>query len=344
MIRTALVGYGLAGRAFHAPLVRASEGFALDAVVTSRRTQVEADFPGALVVPELADVLAMSAIELVIIATPNDSHSAYARAAIEAGKHVVIDKPIALDSGEARELAAAACAAERMLTIFHNRRWDSDFLTVKRLLEQEALGEILLASACWDRFRPALRDNWHEAPGKGGGVLIDLGPHLIDQALQLFGLPDAIDADIGAQRAGSQVDDYFYLTLHYGARRVELASAPIVAEPRPRFALHGLRGSFRKHGLDPQEAVLRAQYRADQPDFGVEAPEQHGVLTLADGSRQRVLSERGDYRRFYAGVRDCLRYGASPPVDALDAANGLQLIEWARRSASEGRRLRCRWN
>lgn len=339
MIRTGLIGYGLGGSAFHAPLIEAVPGLALSAIVTSRADAVRERYPQTQVVAESAALLADPQIELVVVSTPNDTHFPLARAALEAGKHVVIDKPFANSVAEAETLVALAEAGGRLLSVFQNRRWDGDFLTARALLDSGALGEVTLYEARWDRFRPALRDSWHETAGPGGGVLIDLGPHLIDQALALFGPPQSLAADVVAQREGSQVDDYFEITLHYGRMRAILSSASIVPAPRARFAVHGTRGSFVKYGVDPQEAQLRAGARADAPGYGIEDPAQHGTLIGADGAPRIVPSERGDYRRFYAAVAQAIADGGAPPVPPADALAGLRIIELARRSAAEGRSL-----
>lgn len=339
MIRTGLIGYGLGGSAFHAPLIDAVPELALAAIVTSRADTVRARYPQAEVVSEPAALFADPQIELVVISTPNDTHFPLARAALEAGKHVVIDKPFSNSVAEAETLIALAETRGRVLGAFHNRRWDSDFLTARALLDDGALGEVTLYEARWDRFRPALRDSWHEDAGPGGGVLIDLGPHLIDQALALFGPPQMLTADIVAQREGSLVDDYFELTLHYGRMRAVLSSSSIVPAPRPRFAIHGNKASFVKYGLDPQEAHLRAGGRADAPGYGIEDPAQHGTLVGGDGTSRIVSSERGDYRRFYAGIARAIADGDAPPVSPADALAGLRIIELARQSAEERRSL-----
>lgn len=339
MIRTGLIGFGLGGTAFHAPLIHAVPELDLAAIVTSRADAVRERYRQVNVVPEVATLLADPAIELVVVSTPNDTHFPLARAALEAGKHVVIDKPFANSVAEAEALVALAETQGKMLSVFHNRRWDSDFLTVKKLLDQGALGDVTLYEARWDRFRPALRDSWHETAGPGGGVLIDLGPHLIDQTLALFGPPESVTADIIAQREGSLVDDYFDLTLHYGRMRALLSSASIIPAPRPRFAAHGTKASFVKHGLDPQEMQLRGGGRADDPGHGIEDPAGYGVLTSSDGTRQSIVSERGDYRLFYSGVARAIARHVPPPVSPSDALAGLRIIELARQSAVERRSL-----
>lgn len=336
MIRTGLIGFGLGGTAFHAPLIDAVDGLALAAIGTSRAEAVAAAYPGVPAMSAEA-VIADPAIDLVVISTPNATHFPLAKAALAAGKHVVIDKPLTPGVAEAEALIALAAARDRFLVPFHNRRWDSDFLTVRALVERGRLGEILLFEAHWDRFRPDLSQAWKEA--EGAGQLLDLGPHMVDQALVLFGAPEAVHGDLAGQRGNSAVDDYFTVTLFYGARRVVLASARMIAAPRPRFALYGRAGSFVKYGLDPQEAAMRAGGSVRDEGHGVEDPAQHGVLTAPDGTQQCIASERGDYRRFYAAIRAAIREGAPPPVPAADALAGLKILELARQSAAEGRRL-----
>lgn len=340
MIDVGVIGFGLAGASFHAPLVGAVGRLNLAAIVTSRADEVAKAFPKATVVPTAEALIADPSISLIVIATPNDLHAPLAKAALQAGKHVVIDKPFAIDPTDGVELIALARARGLVLSVFHNRRWDADFLTVLDVLGSGALGDVMLAELRWDRFRPAIKPGWREARvDQGGGMLADLGPHLIDQALQLFGRPEAVTADIAAQRPDVVVDDYFELTLHYGERRVILSASTLVVSPRPRFALHGSKGSFVKHGLDQQEAMLRAGASANDAGYGEEAPEAFGTLTLADGQPELVPSIRGDWRRYYEGVADAILDGAPPPVDPADALMGLNLIALARRSAAEGCKL-----
>jgi scyllo-inositol 2-dehydrogenase (NADP+) len=325
VIRVGLAGYGLAGSVFHARLVRACERMALSSVLTLREAPERVETVDAL----------LERSDLVVVATPNATHASLARAALDAGKHVVIDKPFALSPAEADALIALAADRDRLLTVFQNRRWDSDFLTVRKLLPM--LGEIMLFEAHWDRFRPAIKPGWRETPQPGGGVLNDLGSHLIDQALLLFGMPDAIGADILAQRADAKVDDYFDLALHYGERRVCLRCSTLVAEPRPRFAVHGTHGSYVKYGLDPQESQLKAGMDPRAADFGID--ECDGTLTLSDGSAETVPTERGNYRAFYEAVADAVIDGAPVPVDPAGPRDGLLLIDLARQAARLEQRL-----
>lgn len=338
MIRTGLIGYGLAGRAFHAPLIDAIEGFALAAIGSTRRGEVARDWPGVPAVSAEA-VIGDASIDLVVLATPNTTHAPLARAAIAAGKHVVIDKPLALDAAEGESLAALAAEQQRVLSVFHNRRWDGDFVAVRKLLDRNVLGEVRLYEARWDRFRPKIKPGWREEAAPGSGLLADLGPHLIDQALVLFGKPRAITADVLTQRGEALVDDYFELTLDYGPMRAILSASTLVAAARPRFAVHGTAGSFVKYGLDPQEAWMRAGARPADPGYGQDMPELFGTLTDAAGNATRVPTEHGDYRAFYEGMAHAIADGAPPPVAAADAIDGLRLIEFARRSAAQGRRV-----
>lgn len=338
-VRTGLVGYGLAGAYIHAPLIRASGRLSLDVVATSRTKEVATREKGARAVADVAKMFDDPALDLVVIASPNDTHFPLAKAALDAGKHVVVDKPFVLTVAEADELIDLAARAGRLLTVFHNRRWDGDFIAVERMLAERRLGDIALYEARWDRFRPKPKLGWRETSSPGGGLLYDLGPHLIDQALRLFGRPDAIVADIAMQRTGVLVDDYFELTLHYGAMRAILSASTLVAAKRPRFAVHGSLGSFATTELDPQEAALRAGEQPGTPGFAERMPDLSGVLTDAEGEARRIPISPGSYVDFYDAVAAAVIDGAPPPVDPMDARDGLHILDLARRSAQEGVRI-----
>ena len=326
VIRVGLAGYGLAGASFHAPLIGACDRMELTAVLTSR------DAPNRV---ESFDQL-LDRSDLVVIATPNTSHFELAAAALNAGKHVVVDKPFMLNLEQADEIIRLSRERDRILTVFHNRRWDGDFLTVRKIMPE--LGEVMLFEGHWDRFRPAIKRGWREIPQPGGGVFNDLAPHMIDQALLLFGLPDSVSADLFAQRAEAAVDDYFDVTFHYGKRRACLRCSSLITRPRPRFAVYGLYGSYAKHGLDPQEAQLKAGIDPRDPAFGID--ERDGILTFSDDRpEQAVPTERSRYRAFYEAVADTLLDGAPVPVDPADARAGLMLIDLARRASALGQRL-----
>ena len=338
-VNVALLGYGLAGANFHAPLVALDPRLRLARVATSRCDEVARDHPLAIVSTDADSALSADDIDLVVIATPNKTHAALARDALLAGKHVVVDKPFVPDPDEGEALIALAKQRGLMLTVFHNRRWDADFLTVARLVREGRLGEIHHAEFRWDRFRPGIREGWKELPEEGTGLLADLGPHLIDQALFLFGPPEMLTGDVACQRIGGLVDDYFELTLHYSARRVILSASTLIAAPRPRFALHGSEGSFVKYGVDPQEDWMRAGKKPGDRGYGIELAAAYGVLAAPDGRQEPVPTERGDWPVFYGQVASAILDGTSPPVDPADAVTGLKIIECARRSAREGRSL-----
>ena len=338
MIRTGVIGYGLGGMAFHAPLVDAVPELELAAVATSRADQVHERYP-AMAVTNAETLIADPSIQLIVISTQNDSHFPLAEAALKAGKHVVIDKPFTNTVADGEALIALAAEKGLVLSAFHNRRWDGDFLTVQKLLESGRLGDVRLAELRWDRFRPEVTQAWRDMPEAGSGMLADLGPHLIDQALVLFGMPEALHADIAVQRDGARTDDYFVVTLHYGQKRVVCSASRLVVSPSPRFALHGTAANFVKYGLDPQEPMMKAGGSANDPGYGVEDAANYGVLNLPDGTRETVPTEQGDYRRFYLGVGRAIAGGGAPPVTAEDAVAGLRIMELARESSAEGRRI-----
>ncbi len=337
-LKVALVGYGYVGKTFHAPLIAATSGLDLHAVVSSDPAKVAADLPTAQVYGDLAQALADPVIDLVVIATPDALHAQQAHAALDAGKSVVIDKPFAVTLDEARAVAAHAQGAGKLVSVFHNRRWDSDFLTLKGLIDSGALGEIVQYESHFDRYRPLVRDRWREKPG--AGVLLDLGAHLIDQALALFGKPDAIFADVAIQKDGGLAGDYFHLLLRYPRLRVLLHASQMTQASDLRLAVHGAAGSFIKMGLDAQEAHLKAGMTPGAPGYGKDP--RPGVLTRLEGDTpvsESVPPAPADYRAFYAGVRDAITAGAPNPVPLDQALRVMELIDAAQRSAVERREI-----
>lgn len=337
-----LLGYGYAGKTFHAPLIAGVPGLRLAAVASSDPAKVHADWPAVAVEPSPEALIARPDLDLVVIATPNVTHAPLAALALDAGKHVVVDKPFTLTLDEATALQAQAEASGRLLSVFHNRRWDADFLTLRRLLDRGTLGRIVHFASHFDRYRPAVRERWREQAGPGGGIWYDLGPHLLDQTLQLFGPPEAIWADLAAQRDGAVTDDYFHAQLRYGSLRAHLHAAMLVPADGPRLVVHGTAGAYVKYGLDPQEDALKAGARPPAPGWGVD--QRPGALTLwsADSPETRELpSLPGDYPAYYAAVRDAI-LGAGPnPVPPEQAIAVMRLLELGRQSAEERRELPC---
>ena len=281
MIKVGVIGFGLAGKVFHAPFVRLVEGMELTAIMR-RSGEADPKYRGVQFVRTVDEMLAIDGLQLVVVATPNDSHVPIARQCLEAGKHVVIDKPFAPTLKEAEELVALAKQKQRIVTVFQNRRWDGDFLTVQKLFSQGSLGRVVIFESHFDRFRPNLRGSWHEKPIPGMGLMFDLAPHLIDQALVLFGTPEALSADLRKERDGTQVDDAFDITFHYPRSRALLRASPVTAAPGPRFWICGTTGTYTKYGLDPQEDAMKNGGDPHTADWGKEPQDAWGKLTTAD--------------------------------------------------------------
>jgi predicted dehydrogenase len=327
-----LIGYGFAGKTLHVPLIEATPGLRLAVVASRQKETVLSELP-AVQVTDPQTALAHENVDLVVIASPNDSHFSLARAALQAGKHVVVDKPFTTTLGEARELSALSYAQGCLLSVFHNRRWDSDFLTVRTVIEQGLLGDVLHFESRMDRFRPQVRDRWREQPGPGSGLWFDVGPHLIDQALQLFGLPENLTATLANQRAGAQTDDWAHVLLNYGRRKVILHCSLLVASGSPRFMVHGTRGSLIKRLPDPQESQLRAGMRPNDPHWGMDP--DCGSLLDGQGSSREIACQRGDYGQYYRQLVSALK-GSANPVVPEDAINVMTVLEAAARSSAEG--------
>jgi predicted dehydrogenase len=339
--RVALLGYGLAGAVFHAPLIAAVEGLELDAIVTrndERRARAQREHPEAILLESDDDVWRRAAeLDLVVVATPNRTHVPLARAAIEAGLPVVVEKPLAASADEARGLIDQARNRDVMLTVFQNRRWDGDFLTVRRLVDDGALGPVFRMESRFDRWRPNLAGGWRELgnPDEAGGLLYDLGSHLVDQALLLFGPVAAVYAEVDTRRPGAEIDDDVFVALeHASGVRSQLWMTAVAAQPAARFRVLGERAAYVKQGVDVQEALLREGV-SPGPGWAEEQEEHWGVLGAGDDLRS-VSTEAGAYQRFYEGVVEALR-GAPPPVDPADAVAALDVLAAAQTSARERR-------
>ena len=333
-IRVGLIGYGYAGRTFHAPLIRAVPGLDLRLIGSRDPARVAADLPDVAVAADPDAVATAEAVDLVVIAAPNDTHAPLARAALAAGKHVVVDKPFTLDLAEARALRAEARSRNRLLAVFHNRRWDSDFLTVRAALADGVIGSVRHFESHFDRFRPQVRDRWREGAGPGSGIWYDLGPHLLDQALLLFGLPERVTANLARLRPGAQADDWAHVVLDYSDLRVVLQASMLVAGGSPRFLVHGEAGSLIKHAPDPQEQQLLAGLSPGAPGWGVDPDD----LAIHDGTGRvtPMPAVAGDQRRFYQGVAETIARGLIDDRAALEAVRVMACLEAAFTAARTG--------
>ena len=345
-IPVSLIGFGSAARVFHAPLIGAVAGLELSAIVQRHGDSAGVAYPDVPVFRDLDGMLASSPARLIVVATPNASHCELARRCLLAGRDVVVDKPFTPTSEEARALAQLASSRGRLLAVFQNRRWDGDFLTVRRLIEAGTLGRVVQFESRFDRYRPARRAaSWRESEGVGSGLLFDIGPHLLDQALVLFGMPEAVTADVRVERSDAVVDDAFDIHLRYAGLRVLLGATLLACSAGPRFTVQGERGTFRKHGLDPQESALREGARPGSAGWGEENESRWGTLSLAgaDGSvaHRSIRGEPGDYRQFYANVRDAVLGTAELAVPASDGLRVIRLLELARESSRLRRTVDC---
>jgi len=331
-IQTAVIGFGLSGRYLQSPFYRAHPGFEVKRVVTSRADQLAADFPGMEPTSDLETVLADPDIEFVSICTPNDTHYEFAKAALEAGKHVMVDKPAVPTAAELRELRDLAAHKNLTLYVFQNRRWDSDFLTLRQLLSGDLLGELVNYEGRFDRWKPEPNPKaWKEEPNPGIGMIYDLGAHIIDQAVALFGKPLDVSGSSWSQRSVSSIPDAFDIQLTYAdPLRVSLSCSLLVREPTPRYTLHGRRGSFVKYGIDVQEDQLRAGIQPGDKGFGTEPEEQRGTLhTEIDGLTFRGPLETvgGQWHLLFDNLYRSIREGAPQAVPLEEVITQLEIIE-----------------
>ena len=341
--RVGLIGFGLGGASFHAPIIAVTPGLDLSVIVTSnpeRQAAAARAHPGATIVNSASELWDRATdLDIVVIASPNRSHAPLAMEALTRELHVVVDKPFATSVSEAQIVVDEAARRNRILTVFQNRRWDGDFLTIRRLLDESALGEPLRFESRFERWRPTPKDNWRErgSAEDAGGLLFDLGSHLIDQALVLFGRARSVYAELDRRRPGVHVDDDTFVALtHHNGVRSHLFMSALAAQGGPRFRVLGTRAAYVKWGMDPQEAKLREGQLPDRAGFG-DDPEVHWGRLGTGENTTAVPTEPGAYRRFYAGVVDALRGVAPPPVDPSDAVASLAVIEAARVSAADQR-------
>jgi scyllo-inositol 2-dehydrogenase (NADP+) len=338
-IKTALLSYGMSGEVFHGPLLEAHPGFEV-VYVWHRRVgkPLKHNYP---VARDYQDILKDPAVEVVVVNTPNETHFSYAAEALKAGKHVIVEKPFTVTVREADHLIALADKQKKMLTVFQNRRWDADFITVRKVLEAKLVGKLVECEIHYDRFRNYIEpDTWKEEAKPGTGILYNLGSHLLDQALVLFGMPRYVDARIGIQRPGGKVDDYFDIRMEYDGFFVILKSSYLVREQGPRFILHGTEGSFVKSGIDPQEQALKDKEIPGSPGWGAESKDSWGKLnTTVDGKpfEGPYESAAGNYSGFYNNIYAALREGKPLSVEAIEARNVIRMIE----ACQESNRCRC---
>jgi scyllo-inositol 2-dehydrogenase (NADP+) len=340
VINVGLVGFGLSGRYFHTPFLSVNPRFHLKKIASSRPEAVRDFDPAIEWVATPDELFDDPAIELVFICSPNETHVTYARQALEKGKHVVVEKPFALSEREAIELLELAQRQGRIATAYQNRRWDSDFLTVRRLLTEGALGTLIDYECRYDRFTPVPPDSqsWKEKAGIGRGNLYNLGPHLLDQALHLFGKPDTVQATLRIIRPNSYVPDYFDIRLGYTDKIVRLESSLMIYQNQLRFSLHGTAGSFIKGGLDPQEERLRVNQLPDQPNWGAEPEDRWGTL-YHDGRTEVIASKLGNYTPFYDNLYEAIVNGAKPAITPTDIQQLARVIDLAIESNATQRTL-----
>lgn len=339
-IRAGVIGFGLAGRIFHSAVISATPGLELAAIVQRTGDEAAKTYPNVQIHRSIDELLADPGIRLIAVGTPSFSHFEVAEQCLRADRDVIVDKPFALTSDEAARLIRLARERGRLLTVYQNRRWDGDFKTVEKILVSGMLGRLVTFESHFDRFRPEPRlRGWRENGGPGGGTLYDLGSHLIDQALTLFGKPEKLFASVRIDRDNGAVDDVFDLTLFYPRLTAYLRATTLAKAPGARFTLHGTEGSFVKFGLDPQEEQLKSGLSFDAPGFGREAEEAWGKIYLENAAPERVETEVGDYRGIYANVRDALLGKARLAVTPEQAWRTTRLIELARESSSRGQVL-----
>jgi len=344
-IKTGIASFGMSGMVFHAPLLKANKGFEITAI-TERTTEKSRDLYGfSRLVRSYDALLSDNEIELVVVNTPDYLHYEHAKLALEAGKHVVVEKPFTQKYEQALELVELAKQKNLVLSVFQNRRWDGDFMTVKKIINDKMLGRLVAFEAHFDRYRNFIQENtWKEDSASGTGIVYNLGTHLIDQVIVLFGKPSAVNAEIRTVRSGGKVDDFFDIKLEYSKNMsVSVSGSMLVREQGPRYILHGTEGSFLKWGTDPQEQDLKQGKIPGQAGWGKENEEDWGILNNSEKGkdfRGEIETIPGNYQLFYDGLYESIRHGAELPVKPEDAALGIRIVELACQSMREGNYLK----
>lgn len=343
-VKTALLSYGMSGEIFHAPLLHTHPGFNLSTIVQRNSTKALLRYPGVKLVKSVDEVIADKSIELVIVNTPNETHYEFTAAVLESGKHAIVEKPFSVTSKEANDLIALGKKTGKVLSVFQNRRWDGDFLTIKEVIDSKIVGSIVEFELHYDRFRNYIEANtWKEETGAGTGILYNLGSHMLDQVLVLFGLPESIDARVGIQRPGGKVDDFYDIRLQYEGFHVIVKSSYLVREPGPRYVAHGTEGSFVKYGIDPQEQALKEGRLPGSPGWGADPKELWGKLNTSVGRLHvegQVETTPGNYMKYYENIYGAIRNGVSLDVKPEQAAQVIRMIEICYQSNSEKRSVR----
>lgn len=338
MIQTGVIGYGFSAQTFHLPLITACKGLSIHSIASSQTALLNETHPRVQACENPLNIIHDPTIDLVIVTSPNEFHYQQARDCLENGKHVILEKPMVCSLDEGRLLLSLAHEKKLRLSVFHNRRWDGDFLTIKKLFKSGQLGDILFFESHFDRFRPTVRDRWRERPGPGAGMWYDLGPHLVDQVLCLFGRPKALTARVLTIRDKSEAADYFHVTFHYERAEILLHSSPVSAGPNCRFHIQGTKGSYIKYGLDPQEGQLKSGMLPNNPQFGEEPSGCFGIL-YTETEKKHIPTEAGSYLSYYQQIADSLTSGTVPPVSGADGLQVIELIELAERSSKDGRTI-----
>ena len=340
-IKTGLIGFGLSGRVFHAPFIHLAEELELTAIVQRSTTTAKTIYPDVNIVKSHQEILNDPDIELIVVATPNEYHFEMAQQALKAGKHVIIEKPFSPTTTETNELINLAENRKRHIFVYHNRRWDGDFMTVSKVIQDGLIGDVIEYEARYNRYKPALNPKpWKEIEGPASGILYDLGTHIIDQAVCLFGTPQSVTAKLYKQRQGSLVDDAFDLRLDYPTTKVTLKSTLLAKDPDPRYIVYGSKGSFIKPGVDPQEDDMQAGLTPEAIDWGTDSTENWGTLktTINDLEFEGTIETlQGNYMGFYANVYDVIRNGADYAIDPREAQITTRIIEAAIKSHQQGK-------
>ncbi|HSZ71946.1 MAG TPA: Gfo/Idh/MocA family oxidoreductase [Cytophagaceae bacterium] len=336
-IVTALASYGMSGQVFHAPFIEAHEGFQLKYILERTASLSKLRYPQAIIVRSFEDILKEEEVELVVVNTPNQLHAPMAKQALQAGKHVVVEKPFSITVNEGKEVMNIARQQYKSLNIYHNKRFEGEFKTVRELIKNETLGRLISFETRFDRYRPEIgTKKWKEEDVPGAGLLYDLGPHMIDQVLVLFGWPNAVTADLQKQREGSQVIDYFHITLHYDQHDAIVTAGMFAQGPVVKYLIKGDNGVYTKYGADPQEALLKQGISPTTYDWGKEASSQWGKITNTQGEESFVPTLAGTYMDYYEGVYQTIRAGAAPLVRVEEALDTIGIIELALASQAIG--------